>query len=37
MKLDFRHFDDGYVATAADVKRELDQIGHERSHGIVLP
>ena len=29
VKLDFRHFDDGYVATAADVKRELDRIGHE--------
>ena len=29
VKLDFRHFDDGYVATAADVKAELGRIGHE--------
>lgn len=28
VKLDFRHFPDGYVATAADVKAELDRIGH---------
>ena len=28
VKLDFRHFDDGYVATAADVEAELDRIGH---------
>ena len=28
VKLDFRHFADGYVATAADVKGELDRIGH---------
>ncbi|ANP38072.1 cyclase [Phaeobacter gallaeciensis] len=29
VKLDFRHFDDGYVVTAADVEAELDRIGHE--------
>ena len=28
MKLDFRHFEDGYVATAADVAAELKRIGH---------
>ncbi|MCB1748483.1 MAG: cyclase family protein [Gammaproteobacteria bacterium] len=29
VKLDFRHFADGYVATAADVAAELKRIGHE--------
>lgn len=29
VKLDFRHFDDGYVVTAADVEAELERIGHE--------
>ena len=29
VKLDFRHFGDGYVATAADVEAELARIGHE--------
>lgn len=29
VKLDFRHFEDGYVATAADVESELKRIGHE--------
>jgi kynurenine formamidase len=29
VKLDFRHFEDGYVATAADVEAELRRIGHE--------
>ncbi len=29
VKLDFRHFDDGYVATAADVEAELKRIGHD--------
>ena len=29
VKLDFRHFDDGYVATADDVEAELKRIGHE--------
>jgi kynurenine formamidase len=28
VKLDFRHFDNGYVATAADVEAELARIGH---------
>ena len=28
VKLDFRHFGNGYVATAADVERELERIGH---------
>lgn len=31
VKLDFRHFEDGYVVTAADVERELDRIEHELS------
>ena len=29
VKLDFRRFPDGYVATAADVQSELSRIGHE--------
>jgi len=29
VKLDFRSFPDGYVATAKDVERELARIGHE--------
>lgn len=29
VKLDFRHFGNGYVATAADVEAELARIGHE--------
>lgn len=29
VKLDFRHFDDGYVATAADIEAELERIGHD--------
>jgi kynurenine formamidase len=28
VKLDFRHFADGYVATAADIEGELARIGH---------
>ena len=28
VKLDFRHFEDGYVVTAADVEAELKRIGH---------
>ena len=28
VKLDFRHFDDGYVVTADDVEQELKRIGH---------
>jgi kynurenine formamidase len=31
VKLDFRHFADGYVATAADVEAELKRIGHKLS------
>ena len=31
VKLDFRHFADGYVVTAADVEAELRRIGHELS------
>jgi kynurenine formamidase len=29
VKLDFRHFQDGYVATAADIEAELARIGHD--------
>lgn len=29
VKLDFRHFEDGYVVTAADVEAELGRIEHE--------
>ncbi|MBV1927626.1 MAG: cyclase family protein [Rhodobacteraceae bacterium] len=29
VKLDFRHFADGYVATASDVEAELKRIGHD--------
>jgi kynurenine formamidase len=29
VKLDFRHFDDGYLVTAKDVEAELERIGHE--------
>ncbi len=29
VKLDFRHFEDGYVATPADVEAELKRIGHQ--------
>lgn len=28
VKLDFRHFEDGYVVKAADVEKELKRIGH---------
>jgi 2-keto-4-pentenoate hydratase/2-oxohepta-3-ene-1,7-dioic acid hydratase in catechol pathway/kynurenine formamidase len=31
VKLDFRHFADGYVATAEDVENELKRIGHTLS------
>ncbi len=31
VKLDFRHFADGYVVGAADVEQELDRIGHTLS------
>lgn len=37
VKLDFRHFDNGYVATASDVEAELKRIGHElRERDIVV-
>ena len=29
VKLDFRHFENGYVATANDVEAELKRIGHD--------
>jgi len=29
VKLDFRHFEDGYVATPGDIEAELKRIGHE--------
>jgi kynurenine formamidase len=29
VKLDFRHFPDGYVVTADDVKKELERIAHD--------
>ncbi len=28
VKFDFRHFEDGYVVSAADIETELDRIGH---------
>jgi len=31
VKLDFRHFPDGYVVTATDIDTELDRIGHRLS------
>lgn len=31
VKLDFRHFEDGYVVTARDVEAELERIGHSLS------
>lgn len=37
VKLDFRHFEDGYVATADDVRAELGRIGHRlRPYDIVV-
>lgn len=37
IKLDFRHFPNGYVVTAEDVEKELERIGHElQSLDIVL-
>ena len=29
VKLDFRHFEDGYIVSAADVEAELKRIGHD--------
>ena len=31
LKLDFRHFPDGYVVTAGDIEAELERIGHTLS------
>ena len=31
VKLDFRHFSDGYVVTAADIEAELERIEHTLS------
>ena len=36
VKLDFRHFEDGYVATAADVEAELKRIGHDIRPGDIV-
>jgi kynurenine formamidase len=36
VKLDFRHFEDGYVASAADVGAELKRIGHELRPGDIV-
>src|SRR5436190_3059276 len=36
VKLDFRHFEDGYVATAADVQEELARIGHTLAPGDIV-
>jgi kynurenine formamidase len=37
VKLDFRHFENGYVATAADIENELRRIDYSlRPHDIVL-
>lgn len=36
VKLDFRHFADGYVAGAADVEAELDRIGYRLSAGDIV-
>jgi len=36
VKLDFRHFADGYVATAQDVEDELKRIGHTLSPGDIV-
>lgn len=37
VKLDFRHLQDGYVATASDVENELQRIGHDlQPNDIVL-
>jgi kynurenine formamidase len=36
VKLDFRGFADGYVATAADVEAELERIGHVLAEGDIV-
>lgn len=36
IKLDFRHFPDGYVVTAADIERELARIEHSLAPGDIV-
>ena len=36
VKLDFRAFEDGYVATPEDVEAELSRIGHELNEGDIV-
>ncbi len=36
VKLDFRHLEDGHVASAEDVEAELDRIGHEVAAGDIV-
>jgi kynurenine formamidase len=36
VKLDFRHFENGYVATAGDVEAELSRIGHTLAKGDIV-
>jgi len=36
VKLDFRHFADGYVATADDMARAFDDIGHTLAEGDIV-
>ena len=36
VKLDFRHFPDGYVVTAADMEAEFARIGHELKAGDIV-
>ncbi len=36
VKLDFRHLEDGYVATAKDVEAELERIGHTLKEGDIV-
>lgn len=36
VKLDFRHFEDGYVTSAADVEAELGRIGHTLKEGDIV-
>lgn len=36
VKLDFRHFPDGYVVTAQDIRAELNRIGHVLAAGDIV-
>lgn len=36
VKLDFRHFEDGYIVTADDVESELNRIGHTLASGDIV-